>query len=161
MAGQGRRASKSQVPVLRADGRIRGRDLGDPAFLLGVDKTRKGKDGKPVYKQWNPKVLQMWDNLRRSPQAQRMGTDLDWDYAEMMMVALNIFFETHRWEMLSEVRQWMAKIGYSPADRNALKFDAPAPDDLAVGESHGAVSAGASMGMDEYWAQYDSVMGGG
>lgn len=147
MAGQGRRAGKAQVPVLRADGRIRGRELGDPAFLLGADK------------QWNPKVLQMWDSLRRSPQAQRMGTDLDWDFAEMMMVALNIFFETHRWEMLSEVRQWMAKIGYSPADRNALKFDAPAPDDLSVGVEHG--NSGQAMDMDEYWAQLDGVMGGG
>lgn len=146
MAGNGRKASKSQIPVLRADGRIRGRELGDPALVLG-----KGK-------QWNPKVLQMWDNLRRSPQAQRMGTDLDWDYAETMMIALDMFYETHRWEMLSEVRQWMAKIGYSPADRNALKFDAPAPDDLAVGASAG--NSGQALDMDEYWDQLDAVMGG-
>ncbi|NEG55460.1 hypothetical protein GFD21_06730 [Bifidobacterium sp. SMA15] len=125
--------------------------MGDPGFLLGKD--RDGAD-----KQWNPRVLLMWDNLRRSPQAQRMGTDLDWDYAELMMVALNIFFETHRWEMLSEVRQWMAKIGYSPADRNALKFDAPAPDDLAVGQP--GSSSGNGMDMEEYWAQADAVMGG-
>ncbi|KAA8831641.1 hypothetical protein EMO89_02645 [Bifidobacterium tissieri] len=148
MAGNGRRASKGQNPVLRADGKIRGRELGDPALLLGEDK------------QWNPKVLQMWDNLRRSPQAQRMGTDLDWDYGEVMMIALNIFFETHRWEMLSEVRQWMAKIGYSPADRNALKFDAPAPDDLSVGPS-GGDSSGQAMGMDEYWGQLSSVLDDG
>lgn len=151
MAGQGRKASKSQIPVLRSDGKIRGRVLGDPAYLLGLDRNG-------VSKQWNPRVLLMWDNLRRSPQAQRMGTDLDWDYAEMMMVALNIFFETHRWEMLSEVRQWMAKIGYSPADRAALKFDAPAPDDLSVGPGSG--NSGQAMDMDEYWDQYDSVMGG-
>lgn len=147
MAGNGRKASKSQIPVLRADGKIRGRNLSDPKDVLGQNK------------QWNPKVLQMWDSLRRSPQAQRMGTDLDWDYAEMMMVALNIFFETHRWEMLSEVRQWMAKIGYSPADRNALKFDAPAPDDLAVGNIH--ANSGQAMGMDEYWDQLNAVMNGG
>lgn len=151
MAGQGRKASKSQIPVLRADGKIRGRELGDPQYLLGKDKN-----GNP--KQWNPLVLQRWDNLRRSPQAQRMGTDLDWDYAEMMMVALNLFYESHRWEMLSEVRQWMAKLGYSPADRNALKFDAPAPDDLSVGAA-GQSNSGQAMDMDEYWAQYDAVMG--
>lgn len=120
MAGNGRRASKAAEPVLRQDGRLRGRELGDPGVLLGPDE------------QWNPQVLMYWDNLRRSPQAQRMGTDLDWDFAELMMVQLHNFLEKHRWEQASEIRQWMDQLAYTPKSRAQAKFDAPEADDLAA-----------------------------
>ena len=125
MAGNGRKAKGGAVPLLKQDGQLRGRELGDPELLLGHNK------------QWNPQVLKYWQHIRTSPQAQRMGTELDWDYMEQTMVLLNLYYDNHRWELAAELRQRMAEFGFTPASRVRLKFDTPGADDLNASQGGG------------------------
>ena len=85
MAGNGRRSKKLAQPVLTTDGDLRGPELPDGPTVL------------PREQEWHPLILKMWEDLRRSPQAQRMGTDLDWDAALLTMIIADQALKTGKW----------------------------------------------------------------
>jgi len=127
MAGNGRRSKKLAQPVLTTDGDLRGPELPDGPTVL------------PREQEWHPLILKMWEDLRRSPQAQRMGTDLDWDAALLTMIIADQALKTGKWATAApEVRMRMNQFGDTPAARNSLKFDTPGADDLAAGVTSGS-----------------------
>ena len=127
MAGNSRVAKKPSKPVLTTDGELRGPELPDGPSVLP-----RGAD-------WHPMVRKMYDDLRRSPQAQRMGTELDWDAALMTMFIADAAFKSGKWATAApEIRARMNQFGDTPAARNALKFDAPGSDDLSASTAKGS-----------------------
>ena len=63
MAGQGRSASRVNGETLKWDGLVRGPEM--PGL-------------RPDGKEWLPNSIEYYEEFRRSPQALKMGTDLDW-----------------------------------------------------------------------------------
>lgn len=127
MAGNGRRAKKASVPVLKTDGEKRGFDLPDGPSVL------------PRQDDWHPLIPKMWEEWRVSPQAQRMGTQLDWYALLRTMIVWDTALKSNRWATAApEIRQALAAFGETPASRQALKFDAPQADDLAASQARSA-----------------------
>jgi hypothetical protein len=121
MAGNTRKAKQSSIPVLKTDGELRGIDLPDGPSVL------------PRSAEWHPLIPKMWEEWRRSPQAQRMGTQLDWYALLRTMMVWDAALKSGKWGMAApEIRQALALFGETPASRQALKFDAPKADDMAA-----------------------------
>ncbi len=110
MSGLNRRISALPEPrqTLRADGKIGGFDL--PEGVL------------PKGEEWHPQTREWWEAWRRSPQAAAMATDVDWRYLLDTALLHHQYWKNGRWEFANEIRMREAKLGATPADRNALKF---------------------------------------
>ncbi|OZG68267.1 phage terminase small subunit [Bifidobacterium eulemuris] len=117
MAGNGRKSKKGAIPVLRSDGEKRGPNL---------PSTR------PDGEEWLERTVKEYEAWRTSPQAQRMGTEPDWYALQDLMFIKDLFYRRPSAILASEIRMREALFGGSPAARQALKFDAPQPDDMAA-----------------------------
>lgn len=125
MAGAGpapkERRSRDRDNVSRdaivADGQVRGFDLPE---LAGED--------------WHPQTVALWEAWRRSPQAVRMVTDLDWHFLLDTMLMHHTMWAKGKWEFAAEVRLRAAKFGVTPEDRLRLKLEVEVPEPYAIGE---------------------------
>lgn len=134
-------------PVLKTDGELRGPDL-PPAEFFGMDR-------------WVPVVEEHYRHWRSSPQAQRMGTDLDWDFLQQTMAIENEMYLTRRFATLGpEVRQRLNQLGDTPASRQSLKFDAPGADDMAASDGKVNPNAVAAHKIQSIRSQLRVVNGG-
>lgn len=127
MAGNGRRTKRPVNPSLTSDGELRGFELPEGSTVLP-----KGAD-------WHPLAKKIWNDWRKSPQAQRMGTELDWDSLLITMIQLDGALKSGKWGTAApEIRIRFNQFGDTPAARNALKFDAPGADDLSASRGVGS-----------------------
>lgn len=104
-----------------ADGQVRGFDLPE---LSGED--------------WHPNTVALWEAWRRSPQAVRMVTDLDWHFLLDTMLMHHTMWAKGKWEFAAEVRLRAAKFGVTPEDRLRLKLEVEVPEPYAVGDAGNA-----------------------
>lgn len=132
-----------QREVIRADGKLGGFDLRDlPDEYLPLKAAKNWADPEvPEHEEWHPATLRWWDNWRRSPQASRMVTDVDWDYL------LDTALMHHRtWmsggtntERLAEIRIRLANFGATYADRLRLRLEIELPPEQhPAGKGSGA-----------------------
>ncbi|MEE8668286.1 MAG: hypothetical protein SOI13_01575 [Bifidobacterium mongoliense] len=124
MAGNGRRASKSTGETLKWDGVVRGLEL--PSC-------------RPDGKEWLDLTKQYYYSFRVSPQAVKLGTDLDWYSVLDTCLLKDNFFRRPGGVLAAEIRARENAFGITPLARHALKWDAPSNDDLGAG-SHGAAN---------------------
>lgn len=135
--------------VLRSDGKIGGFDLQDVASYLPLKPASHWEDPDvPEREVWHEATLRFWENWRRSPQATRMVTDVDWDY--MLDTAL---MHHRTWmsggtntERLAEIRIRLANFGATYADRLRLRLEIELPPDQT---SVGKGSKGNVTNLDE------------
>lgn len=129
--------------VIRSDGKLGGFDLRDlPDDYLPLKPKNQWADPEQSEREeWHPATLRWWDNWRRSPQATRMVTDVDWDYL------LDTALMHHRtWmsggtntERLAEIRIRLASFGATYADRLRLRLEVELPPEQhPAGKSGGA-----------------------
>ena len=118
MAGTGRRASKATGEPLKWDGEVRGHDL---------PSTR------PDGKEWLANSIEYYEEFRRSPQALKMGTDLDWQSVLDLVFLKDCFYRRPGAQMAAEIRARENQFGITPLARHALKWDAPDPNQMAAG----------------------------
>ena len=114
MAGNGRRASKiAAMPLLSSPEEPVGPELPDV-------RPDTGDEWLPVTRRW-------YEDLRRSPLAQRMGVGPDWDFVLDTALLKDDFKRSRKGRAIlaAEIRQREAMIGVTPKARNDLKFDAP------------------------------------
>ena len=133
MAGTGRRASKATGEPLRWDGEVRGPDL---------PSTR------PDGKEWLCATTHYYDHIRQSPQAVKLGTDLDWDSILDLCILKDNFYRKPGAVLAAEIRARENAIGVTPLARHALKWDTPDADDLGAGDEVGLNDVGESR-MDD------------
>lgn len=120
MAGNGpapkanrRRRNKPAVAgtVVALDGSVRGMALPP----LG------GRRG------WHPRTRQWWEAWRRSPQAQLMLTEPDWEFL-LDTALLHHLMWSGDLRLVAEVRLRVAKFGATPEDRRRLQMEVKRPD---------------------------------
>lgn len=124
MAGNGRRASKSTGETLKWDGVVRGPDL---------------PDTRPDSKPWLHLTLMYYQAFRVSPQAVKLGTELDWFSVWDTCLLKDNFYRKPGGVLAAEIRARENAFGITPLARHALKWDAPSNDDLGAG-SYGDVN---------------------
>lgn len=127
MAGNGRRASKvNGVPILSSPDEPVGPEMPDVRPDTGDD--------------WLESTRLWYEGLRRSPLAQRMGVEPDWDFVLDTALLKDDFKRSRKGRAMlaAEIRQREAMIGVTPKARNDLKFDAPQADDLKASGYPGA-----------------------
>lgn len=120
MAGQGRRASRVTGETLKWDGVVRGPEF--PALR---------PDGKEWLTSWGPEAY--YERIRRSPQALKLGTDLDWDSVLDLVFCKDQLYRRFSVQLAAEVRARENALGVGPLARHALKWDTPDPDQMAAG----------------------------
>lgn len=118
MAGQGRRASKLTGELLTWDGIVRGPEL--PAT-------------RPDLKEWLPESKAYYESFRRSPQALKMGSALDWSSVQDLVFLKDCFYRRPGAQMAAEIRARENSFGITPLARHALKWEAPGVDAEAAG----------------------------
>lgn len=118
MAGQGRRASRVNGETLKWDGIIRGPELPE----LRPDKV-----------EWLAVTREYYENFRRSPQALKLGTDLDWSAVFDLVLLKDNFYRRQGTQLAAEIRARENQFGITPMARHALKWDAPDPNQMAAG----------------------------
>jgi hypothetical protein len=123
MAGNGRRASRASGETLKWDGVVRGPDF--PA-------TRP--DGKS---EWLRLTKIYYQSFRVSPQAVKLGTDLDWSSVFDLCLLKDNFYRKPSAMLAAEIRARENAFGITPLARHALKWDAPSAEDLGAGQAHG------------------------
>lgn len=123
MTGLNRRIQAIPEPrqTLRADGKIGG-------FPLPENVLPKGET-------WHPLTVEWWEAWRRSPQAVAMATDVDWRYLLDTALLHHRYWGNGRWELANELRMREAKLGATPADRNAMKFNLEILEEFPVGRA--------------------------
>jgi hypothetical protein len=84
---------------------------------------------------WSEAAKAYWNALRHSPQAALMTTEMDWQSARMLTMAVDRAWKTGSWEQLAEIRQREAKFGFTPEDRLRLHVDASVPEDKPQGQA--------------------------
>jgi hypothetical protein len=127
--------------VIRSDGKIGGFDLQEVAHFLPLKPRAHWEDENvPEREEWHEATLRFWENWRRSPQASRMVTDVDWDY--MLDTAL---MHHRTWmsggtntERLAEIRIRLANFGATYADRLRLRLEVELPPDQHPAGAKGA-----------------------
>lgn len=133
VAGTGRRASKATGEPLKWDGEVRGHDL---------PSTR------PDGKEWLQATKDYYKHIRKSPQAVKLGTELDWDSILDLCILKDNFYRKPGAVLAAEIRARENAIGATPLARHALKWDAPDSDDLGAGDEVGLNDVGESR-MDD------------
>lgn len=118
MAGQRRSASRVNGETLKWDGIIRGPDM--PAL-------------RPDGKEWLANSIEYYEEFRRSPQALKMGTDLDWQSVLDLVFLKDCFYRRPGAQMAAEIRARENQFGITPLARHALKWDAPDTNQMAAG----------------------------
>ncbi len=118
MAGQRRSASRVNGETLKWDGIVRGPDM--PAL-------------RPDGKEWLANSIEYYEEFRRSPQALKMGTDLDWQSVLDLVFLKDCFYRRPGAQMAAEIRARENQFGITPLARHALKWDAPDPNQMAAG----------------------------
>lgn len=118
MAGQRRSASRVNGETLKWDGIVRGPDM--PAL-------------RPDGKEWLANSIEYYEEFRRSPQALKMGTDLDWQSVLDLVFLKDVFYRSPVVKMAAEIRARENQFGITPLARHALKWDAPDPNQMAAG----------------------------
>ncbi len=124
--------------TIKADGKVGGFDLPDPELALPLKPKGEWADPEvPEREQWHPMTVRWWENWRRSPQATRMLTDVDWDY--LLDTAL---MHHQMWvgggrnsERAGEIRVRVAAFGATYADRLRLRLEIEAPEEYGVGNA--------------------------
>ncbi|WP_156097576.1 hypothetical protein [Bifidobacterium choerinum] len=140
MAGQGRSASRVNGETLKWDGLVRGPEM--PGL-------------RPDGKEWLPNSIEYYEEFRRSPQALKMGTDLDWQSVLDLVFLKDCFYRRPGAQMAAEIRARENAFGITPMARHALKWDAPDPNQMAAGG--GAVVNDVSAERVDSWRR--SVLG--
>lgn len=133
MAGTGRRASKPTGEPLKWDGKLRGYPM--PAV-------------RPDGKEWCQWTRDYYEHIRKSPQAVKLGTELDWDSVLDLCILKDNFYRKPGAVLAAEIRARENAIGVTPLARHALKWDAPDSDDLGAGDEAGLNDVGESR-MDD------------
>jgi len=105
--------------TIKADGSISGFDLPE--------------DLAPEGGEWHPRTRKMWAVWRASPQAQRMVTDVDWEFLLDTAMLHHIMWTKGRTDLSGELRIRMAKFGATPEDRLRLKLEVEVPENYAAG----------------------------
>lgn len=118
-ANRQRSRDTPQRETIKADGSISGFDLPDGVLPDGGE--------------WHPRTRKMWDAWRASPQAQRMVTDVDWEFLLDTALMHHMMWSKGRWDFAGEVRIRMAKFGATPEDRLRLKLEVEVPEQYAAG----------------------------
>lgn len=143
MAGNGRRASKiAAMPLLSSPEEPVGPELPDV-------RPDTGDEWLPVTRRW-------YEDLRRSPLAQRMGVGPDWDFVLDTALLKDDFKRSRKGRAIlaAEIRQREAMIGVTPKARNDLKFDAPQANDLKASSYSGSSNV---ISMEEVRRQRRAV----
>jgi hypothetical protein len=111
----GSKSAKAQDTIrLVADGKLRGFPL--PSGWVTNPKTGEVED-------WHPATVKWWTDWRKSPQATRMLTRVDWDYLLDTALLHHRMWKTGNVELASEVRLRVANFGATIADRQRLRAD--------------------------------------
>lgn len=113
--------------VLKSDGELRGPELDEE--MRPVDKETGELEP------WHPVVVRMWDELRRSPQASRMATDLDWHIAMLTADEIHIYLTSSRRsvERFKAIQSAYASFGATVADRLRLRMEVEVLEEYPVG----------------------------
>ena len=133
------RADKNKVNEHVAwDGEVRGFDL--PTEALGPDEV-----------EWHPMVVKWWEAFRRSPQAQLLSSDLQWQtLLGAMRTYQDLWTGQARGRTLraAEFRQTLTHYLVTPADarRNGIEFVVP---DDGEGEHDNTPGSGSVSDLSE------------
>lgn len=124
MAGQRRQASRVNGETLKWDGIVRGPDF-----------PRTRPDGGEWMNNEFFKAKEYYHRIRCSPQALKLGTDLDWDAVIDLVYLKDCFYRRTppSTQMAAEIRARENALGVGPLARHALKWDAPDPNQMAAG----------------------------
>lgn len=136
-----KRSRARDTPVretIRSDGKLGGYPLPDPEIALPLKPQREwANEEVPEREQWHPMTQRWWENWRKSPQATRMLTDVDWDY--LLDTAL---MHHQMWmgggknsERAGEIRVRVASFGATYADRLRLRLEIEVPEEYSVGNA--------------------------
>ena len=111
------------------DGEVRGFDLPAEALASGEE--------------WHPMVVSWWESFRRSPQAQLLSSDLQWEtLLGAMRTYQDLWTGQARGRTLksAEFRQILTQYLVTPADarRNGIEFVTPQADDDGDNPTTGA-----------------------
>jgi hypothetical protein len=113
-------------------------------FPLPKGVLGKTPDGKHV--KWHPVTVKWWEHWRRSPQASRMLSEVDWDFLLDTALMHHAMWLNKRWEFAGEIRLRAAKFGATPEDRLRLKVEIDTPEEARAGSaSESAPSALTSL----------------
>ena len=120
MAGRGfpaepgsRRYKKIRThEVIATSGQLHGPPL--PTYIPGLG------DGKV---RWHPQTRRWWTAWRRSPQAVRMITELDWTFLFETALLHHRFWADGEVKLGAELRIRQAKFGATPEDRSRLRVE--------------------------------------
>lgn len=140
MAGRGPAPKKNRSRArdthekqkLVATGELAGFAL--PKNMLPIDPKTGERE------QWHPATRRWWNHWRKSPQANLMLTEPDWDFLLDTALIHHRFWSNGRWEFANELRMRAAKFGATPEDRLRLRVD------VTVGEQDAGAKRGTKPG---------------
>lgn len=139
MAGRGpapkqnavrRNKESTERTRLVASTRARGPEL--PKGVLPFDPRTKKRET------WNGRTKAWWAHLRRSPQANLIQSDVEWDYLLDTALMHHSMWQRGRWEFANEIRMRLAKFGITPEDRLRLRVEIADPSGAEDGSEPGA-----------------------
>lgn len=79
-----------------------------------------------------------YHSFQVSPQAVKLGTDLDWSSVWDTCLLKDNFYRKPSAMLAAEIRARENAFGITPLARHALKWDAPSSDDLGAGDGREA-----------------------
>lgn len=140
MAGRGpvpkpnavRRNKQPERTQLVASTHPRGPEL--PKGVLPVDRRSGERET------WNAQTKKWWGHLRRSPQANLIQSDVEWDYLLDTALMHHTMWEKGRWEFANEIRMRLAKFGITPEDRLRLRVEIAEPSGAPNGSEPGVTN---------------------
>lgn len=129
--------------ALKVDDEVRGWPLpeGVLGYLENADGSlREDEDGEPIPVPWHPQVVKWWEAFRRSPMAQRVVVDVQWESLLASMLAYQDVWTQGpkgRHSRLAEFRAVFTSFFITPGDlrRNGLEIEVPKADEEPKDES--------------------------
>lgn len=93
---------------------------------------------RPDGKEWMSWTREYYRSFRTSPQAVKLGTDLDWSSVWDTCLLKDNFYRKPSAMLAAEIRARENAFGITPLARHALKWDAPTADDLGASDGRDA-----------------------
>lgn len=122
--------------TIKSDGKLGGWPLPPAELALPRKPKAEWADPEvPEHEEWHPMTVRWWENWRRSPQATRMTTDVDWDYMLDTALMHHVAWMSggKNSERFGEIRVRVAAFGATYADRLRLRLEVEVPEEYAVG----------------------------